>query len=289
MASNERSGHDESQTVAGPSGMEMPRPTIWPMVLALGLMLLAAGLLTNLVFSGLGAVLSAVGLAGWIGQFAPGAGTHKETLAPEESRPTPVRPSAAKVAYLEPGRPGYRAHIPERVHPYRAGLTGGVAGGAVMAMTAGLYGLISSRGIWYPINLLAAMVLPQFNNASVEQLEAFSLLALVTGLAIHTAASLSVGLMMAVIMPMLPRGQVVWGSLLAPLLWTGATYGFMGVLNPVMDRHVDWGWFMASQFAYGIAAVLVILRSEEVDVGASPPSQAAEGASPSAHDGSDHE
>jgi hypothetical protein len=287
MASNERSGHDESQTMAEPSGMEMPRPTIWPMVLALGLMLLAAGLLTNLVFSVLGAILSVVGLGGWIGQFAPGAGTHREALAPEGSRPTPVRPSAAKVAYLAPGRPGYRARIPERVHPYRAGLRGGIAGGVVMALTAALYGLISDRGVWYPINLLAAMVLPEFNNASLEQLEAFSLLALVTGLAIHAVAALSVGLLMAVIMPMLPRGQFIWGSLLAPLLWTGATYGFMGVLNPVMDRHVDWGWFIASQFAYGIAAVVVILWSEEVEVGAPPPSQAGGGENPPAHDGSD--
>jgi hypothetical protein len=274
MATDGPRPHDGAES-PDESTVEMPRPTIWPMVLALGLMLLAAGLLTNLVFSLLGVVMSVTALAGWIGQLAPGAGTHPESLAPQASRPAPIRPSTVQVARVEPGRPGYRAHIPERVHPYRAGLWGGIVGGVVMTLPALLYGLISGRGIWFPVNLLAAMVLPQFNTASLQQLEAFSLAGLVTGIAIHAVASLSVGLILAVIMPMLPRGRFFWGSLVAPLLWTSAFYGFMGVLNPVLNTHVQWGWFVGSQFAYGIAAVLVILRSEEVDVRTSPPSPVA--------------
>jgi hypothetical protein len=276
MERNEPSRKDEPPSAADDSSVEMPRPTVWPMVLALGLMLLAAGLLTNRLFSVLGAVMSVAGLAGWIGQLAPGAGACRERLAPEESRSAPIRPARVRVAHVKPGRPGYRARIPERVHPYRAGLKGGVAGGTVMAITATLYGLISGRGIWYPTNLLAAMVLPQFNTASIDRLKAFSLLALIMGITIHAVASISMGLILAVIMPMLPRGRFIWGSLVGPLLWTGAVYGFMGVLNPVMNEHVQWSWFVASQLAYGVAAVLVILRSEKVDVGASPPSRAAD-------------
>ena len=44
MAPNEHSRQDDPPTVMDYPGVEMPRPTIWPMVLALGLMLLAAGL-----------------------------------------------------------------------------------------------------------------------------------------------------------------------------------------------------------------------------------------------------
>jgi hypothetical protein len=264
MATDQPNESGTSKRETRATGVEMPRPTVWPLVLALGLTLLAAGLLTNLVFSLLGAALCAVSLRGWIGELAPGAGTHVEALALEAARPRPVQPSTAGVASVTPGRPGYRARIPERIHPYSAGVKGGAVGGVLMAIIAILYGLVSGRGIWYPVNLLAAIVTPRFNEASLASLEAFSPLALLAGVLIHAVASLSLGLVLAVIMPMLPRRPFVWGCVVAPLLWTGAVYGLMGVLNPVMNAHVQWGWFVISQFGYGVAAVFVIVRSEQV-------------------------
>jgi len=50
-----------------PEHMELPRPTYWPAVMAFGILLLAWGLVTTLLISGVGLVLFALALAGWIG------------------------------------------------------------------------------------------------------------------------------------------------------------------------------------------------------------------------------
>ena len=60
-----------------------------------------------------------------------------------------------------------------------------------------------------------------------------------------------------------------------PLLWTAASYGLMGVVNPVLQERVDWPWFIVSQFVFGIAAAIVVVRSEMVHIppaGAGPDS-----------------
>ncbi len=61
---------------------------------------------------------------------------------------------------MRPGIPGYRVRLPEVVHPISAGVKGGIIGGLVMPLRAFLYGLSTGHGIWYPVNLLAGMVLP---------------------------------------------------------------------------------------------------------------------------------
>ena len=59
---------------------------------------------------------------------------------------------------------------------------------------------------------------------------------------------------------------VAWGGLVLPMLWTGVTYGLMGVVNPVLQDRVDWPWFILSQFVFGVAAALVVLRSEKIPI-----------------------
>ena len=58
----------------------------------------------------------------------------------------------------------------------------------------------------------------------------------------------------------------VWGALLLPLLWTGASYGLMGVVNPTLQAGVDWPWFIVSQFVFGLTAAAVVVRSETIAV-----------------------
>ena len=49
----------------------LPAPTAWPFVLALGVSLIFAGLLTNASISILGAVLYLAGAVGWFRQVLP--------------------------------------------------------------------------------------------------------------------------------------------------------------------------------------------------------------------------
>lgn len=47
----------------------IPRPTAWPAAMALGITLLAWGLITSPVILGVGVALFAASLAGWIGEI----------------------------------------------------------------------------------------------------------------------------------------------------------------------------------------------------------------------------
>ena len=69
--------------------------------------------------------------------------------------------------------PGYRLRMPAEVHPISAGIKGGIIGGLVMPLPALTYGLLSGHGLWYPVNLLAGMVLPGVGRMSVAELEQF--------------------------------------------------------------------------------------------------------------------
>ena len=48
---------------------KLPEPTIWPLVLALGATLLAWGVVTSWIISGVGLLLLAAGTGGWIARM----------------------------------------------------------------------------------------------------------------------------------------------------------------------------------------------------------------------------
>jgi hypothetical protein len=52
--------------------VHLPAPSIWPAVVGAGITLLAFGLLPNLLFSAVGALLLVAGIAGWIGELRHG-------------------------------------------------------------------------------------------------------------------------------------------------------------------------------------------------------------------------
>ena len=57
---------------------------------------------------------------------------------------------------------------------------------------------------------------------------------------------------------------MLWGGLVAPLLWTGFLWALMGVVNPALNARVDWTWFIASQIAFGLAAGFVVARAQPI-------------------------
>jgi uncharacterized membrane protein YagU involved in acid resistance len=246
-----------------PDSVETPRPTAAPLVLALGLALLAVGVPFGVGFLVVGFVVVVAALSLWIAQLLPGRGHVSEPLAESARLRPPATAAPGRVERLRQGMPGYRIRLPEAVHPISAGLKGGIVGGLVMPVPALLWGLASGHGLWYPVNLLAGMALPGVGTMGVAALEQFHGSLLVAALVIHAVLSVVFGLIYGVLLPTLPEVPpvVAWGGLLAPLLWTGTSYALMGVVNPVLARGVSWPWFIASQFVFGLAAAAVVLLS----------------------------
>jgi cytochrome c oxidase subunit 3/cytochrome o ubiquinol oxidase subunit 3 len=120
------------------------------------------------------------------------------------------------------------------------------------------------RSLWYPINLLAAVAIPSLATADTAQLAAFNGLAFGVAAISHVAISIFVGLVYAAILPMFPRRPAVSGGVIAPLLWSGLLWASLGVINPTLNGRIDWPWFVASQIAFGIAAGVVITRTQRI-------------------------
>jgi hypothetical protein len=244
--------HDESSEF-----VELPRPTVAPVVLAVGLTLLAAGVATNAAFMFVGAVILITGLGLWIAQLVPGRGEVHEALVEPSRRPLSVTARVGGVGRMQEGMPGYRLRLPTEVHPISAGIRGGILGAILMPIPALLWSLWSGHGIWYPLNLLTGLVLPGVDLMTVAELEQFRLPLLLLGLVIHAINSVTFGLIYGVLLPTLPPlpRALGWGGLAMPMLWTALTYGLMGLVNPVLSKGVDWLWFIASQFLFGVVAV----------------------------------
>src|SRR5215831_3889399 len=143
-----------------PEAIEMPAPTAWPMVAAFGCALLLTGLVTSPLVSVVGVILAARGAVGWFREVLPVEKHELITVRPVEQRARPVKASPRSVTLLRAGEAGHRVYIPSRIHPYKSGIKGGIAGGVAMAFVACAYGLIAHGSIWYPINLLAAVAIP---------------------------------------------------------------------------------------------------------------------------------
>lgn len=246
--------------------VELPTPTVAPLVLAVALTLLAAGVVTSPELLIAGAVLLLVALGLWIGQLLPGRGHAHEPLVEAARRPRPVQGLPGTVEQLHPGMPGYRMRLPEHVQPISAGVKGGIVGGLVMPLPALLYGLLSGHGILYPVNLLAGMVLPGLAQQGDDFLRQFHGTLFIVAVLIHAVMSLVIGLIYGVLLPTLPEipRPLAWGGLLMPLLWTALTFLLMSLVNPLLYRGVDWPWFIVSQFIFGVAAALVVLRTESL-------------------------
>jgi hypothetical protein len=247
-----------------PETIELPAPTAWPMVAALGVTLMCGGLVTQAIVSAVGVLLALIGAVGWWREVLPQERVEHIPLRPPAERARAVVPSPAAVEYLRVGEAGHRVRVPVEVQPYSSGVAGGLVGGAAMAVVALMYGLLAHGSLWYPINLLAGVAIPGMEHLSLEQLRAFSAPALIIGTLAHGVISVLAGLLYAVILPMLPRRHMLWGGIIAPLLWTGLIWAVLGIVNPALNARINWPWFIASQIAFGLAAGFVISRAEPI-------------------------
>ena len=249
------------QSSRGPREIEVPAPTAWPIVLAFGFTLVFAGLLTSASVSVLGAVLAVAGCVGWFREVFPREHEVIVPVVPEEIR---IATQRSVVERLPIAADQLRAWLPVQTYPISAGVKGGLAGSVAMAVLACAYGVLKAGSIWYPINLLAAVVYAPSEVPSASQLNSFHAGIFFIAVVLHLVASILVGLLYGAMLPMFARRPIVLGGLIAPVLWSGLLYSLMGILNPVLGSHIDWVWFMASQFAFGIVAGLVVMRQERV-------------------------
>jgi hypothetical protein len=266
-----------------PESFELPAPTAWPMVLAFGVTLLFGGLVTHVSVSAVGLVLALAAAVGWWRQVLPAEHVERVWMRPVAARARPIVRSPAVVEHLRLGEGGHRMRIPVEVPPLSAGLKGGIVGGVTMAVVALAYGLIFQGSLWYPVNLLSAVAMPGMAQASPAVLRAFSGAALLIGIIAHGLISILVGLLYAAILPTLPGRHMLWGGLVAPLIWTGVLAALLGVINPALRARVDWIWFIASQLAFGLATGWVVERAQPVATAQSRPVEAQAGVQATGH------
>ena len=204
------------------------------------------------------------GLGLWVAQLLPGRGHFHEPLVEPSRRPRPVTARAGTVEHLRSGMPGYRLRMPAEVHPISAGIKGGIVGGLVMPVPALTYGLLSGHGLWYPVNLLAGMVLPGVGSDVDRRAGAISTVAAARGdrhprrqfgglrpdlrrAAADAAAH--------------PPAAGVGRAADARCSGRPSVSDSMGLVNPLLRKGVDWPWFIASQFVFGVVAALTVMRA----------------------------
>jgi hypothetical protein len=244
-----------------PGKIEVPAPTAWPAVLAFGMTLVFAGLVTAAPVSILGAILALAGATGWFRDVLP---VEQHEWVPVVQEDVAIVTSRASVERITVLPELSRASLPVEIYPISAGVKGGLAGAAAMALLAGVYGLLSGKGIWYPMNLLVAGFFPDMATQTASQIGTFNARALIAAVPIHLMISLLVGLLYGAMLPMASKRPVLLGGFAAPLLWSFLIHGGLAVINPVMNQRIDWLWFVLSQMGFGIVAGLIVARQERV-------------------------
>ena len=254
---------DERAALAPRDAREMPylraipRPTPWPIITAFGVTFMFAAIVTNIFVVVVGAVFALVGVIGWFREVFPHENVEAIPVAdceiplpPPEFAPRPKKTR--------------RNVVPERIHPYRSGVKGAIAGAIAMAVVAAAWGVIDAGSLWLPINLLAGTVLPSIGEATEAQLKTFNATWFATSVGLHAFLSISVGMVFVVSLPMMPRRPLLAGGLIAPVIWTGIAWATLRVVNPTLEDYISWPWFLGSQVAFGLACGFVISRATMV-------------------------
>jgi hypothetical protein len=249
--------HDQGQRDdhAAPTGsVQLPSPTAWPMVLALGISLMLAGMVTHWAISLLGLVMAVPAIVGWFFEVLPQehhvyVEVHTDVFELKSTRETLAR---------LPLDERHRKLLPLETFSVMSGVKGGIAGGVAMIVPAALYGLIRYHSVWYAANLLAAGGFVSWAGESNAFLAQFHLRGLLAASAIHGLTSVLIGLLYGAMLPMFPRKPILTAGFIAPFLWTGILYSALGIISPILDQRIDWWWFIVSQIAFGLVAGFVV-------------------------------
>jgi hypothetical protein len=247
--------------------IHLPAPTAWPIIMAFGVTLGFAGIVTNVGIGALGVVLALAGAVGWFRQVLPHEAHEDIPVVVEDIVIETARPQVERVVVEE----HHREHFPVETYPILSGLKGGVAGGIAMIPPALIYGYLSHHSIWWPVNLLGGAGVANWQHPSTADIAHFYWGGLLVACLIQAVVSLLVGLLYGAMLPMLPRHPIILGGILAPVLWTGLIHATLNVINPVLDSNIAWGWFLVSQVTFGVVAGWVVSRQERISTAQSMP------------------
>lgn len=242
-----------------PATVEIPAPTAWPIVLAFGVALLFAGLLTSASVSILGAIFTLAGSVGWFREVLPHEKHESISVLEREAEIEAREARVTRVEWISKDLP--RARLPLEIYPISAGIKGGLAGGVAMAAVAMLYGIVSGNGVWYAVNLLSAGFFPE---RSAGQMGTFSWDLFGVAVILHGIISLVVGMLYGAMLPMFPRRPILLGGLITPILWSGLIHSILEIVNPMMNQRIHWVWFMFSQIGFGLVAGFIVSKQERV-------------------------
>jgi hypothetical protein len=240
--------------------IEMPASTAWPLLLAFGVTLCFASLVTNVGVGVAGLVLVGCGVIGWAKQVLPEEHHEMIPAKPRRFTPSSVKTQVAHIQVSEV----HRAFLPVESYAVTSGLRGGTAGGIVMIFPALLYGYLTQHSIWYAVNLLGGAGVAHWTNATTADIAAFHWNGLITATIIHAAVCTLIGLLYGAMLPMWPRRPILLGGIVAPLLWTGLLHSILGFVNPAFNARIAWGWFALSEIVFGIVAGIVVTRSGKI-------------------------
>jgi hypothetical protein len=235
-------------------GLLLPSPTVWPVVLALGITLVMAGMVTSGIVSILGGVLALAAAVGWFRQVLP----HEAHEAVEVTTKKTVISTHRTLAARLSTDPTSRKIIPVETFRITTGIKGGIAGGIAMAVPAAIFSILRYHSIWYAMNLLAAGGFVSWAGASDAFLSEFHLRGLLAAFVIHGLTSLLVGLLYGAMLPMFPKYPIVTAGIMVPLLFTGILHSAIGVVSPILNQRIEWFWFVASQVAFGLVCGFVV-------------------------------
>src|ERR1700730_3240032 len=116
--------------------IEMPASTAWPILLAFGITLSFASLVTSVGVGIAGLLLVCCSVAGWAKQVLPEEHHEMISVTARQFTPSSVRTRVAHIQVSEV----HRAFLPVESYAVTSGLRGGIAGGIVMIFPALLYG-----------------------------------------------------------------------------------------------------------------------------------------------------
>ncbi len=236
--------------------IHLPAPTAWPFVLALGLTLVFAALVTDYIIGALGLLLTVIATVGWFREVLPHEAHEHVEVTDEIVALVSENEAVARIEVDET----HRAQLPLETFPIASGIKGGIAGGIAMVIPAEIYGIVRFHSIWYVVNLLGGAGVGNWVNPTIEEMRHFRLTAFITANIIQGATTLLVGLLYGAMLPIWPKRPILLGGIIAPVIWTGLLHSVLGIVNPFLAQRIDWWSFAASQVVFGLVAGYTVVK-----------------------------